>query len=57
MPGVTIQPERQRKDSPRSSRLGPGDWVEVSVYGVAELATKARLRNDGDWVGRADFCW
>jgi polysaccharide export outer membrane protein len=29
-------------------RLGPGDLVEVSVYGVPELATKARVSNDGD---------
>jgi polysaccharide export outer membrane protein len=28
--------------------LGPGDLVEVSVYGVPELATKARVSNDGD---------
>ena len=29
-------------------RRGPGDLVEVSVYGVPELATKARVSNDGD---------
>ncbi len=29
-------------------KLGPGDLVEVSVYGVPELATKARVSNDGD---------
>jgi polysaccharide export outer membrane protein len=29
-------------------KLGPGDLVEVSVYGVPELTTKARISNDGD---------
>ena len=29
-------------------KLGPGDLVEVGVYGVPELATKARVSNDGD---------
>ena len=29
-------------------KLGPGDLVEVNVYGVPELATKARVSNDGD---------
>lgn len=29
-------------------KLGPGDLVEVSVYGVPELATKARISNDGE---------
>jgi polysaccharide export outer membrane protein len=29
-------------------KLGPGDLVEVSVYGVPELSTKARVSNDGD---------
>jgi len=29
-------------------RLGPGDLIEVSVYNVPELATKARVGNSGD---------
>jgi polysaccharide biosynthesis/export protein len=29
-------------------KLGPGDLVEVGVYGVPELTTKARVSNDGD---------
>jgi polysaccharide biosynthesis/export protein len=31
-----------------STRLGPGDLIEVSVYNVAELSTKARISNTGD---------
>lgn len=34
--------------APTAVKLGPGDLVEVSVYGVPELATKARVSNDGD---------
>jgi polysaccharide biosynthesis/export protein len=29
-------------------RLGPGDLIEVSVYNVPELSTKARVGNSGD---------
>jgi polysaccharide biosynthesis/export protein len=29
-------------------KLGPGDLLEVSVYNVPELATKARVNNSGD---------
>jgi polysaccharide export outer membrane protein len=29
-------------------KLGPGDLLEVSVYNVPELATKARVSNSGD---------
>ena len=29
-------------------QLSPGDLVEVSVYGVPELATKTRITNTGD---------
>ena len=29
-------------------KLDPGDLVEVSVYGVPELATKARISNEGE---------
>jgi polysaccharide export outer membrane protein len=31
-----------------STRLGPGDLIEVNVYNVAELSTKARISNTGD---------
>ena len=31
-----------------SMRLGPGDLIEVSVYNVPELSTKARISNTGD---------
>jgi len=31
-----------------SLRLGPGDLIEVSVYNVPELSTKARIGNSGD---------
>jgi polysaccharide export outer membrane protein len=30
------------------TKLGPGDLIEVSVYNVPELATKARVSNSGD---------
>ena len=39
------------KDTPDESmtvKLGPGDLIEVSVYNVPELATKARVSNSGD---------
>jgi polysaccharide biosynthesis/export protein len=36
-------------DEPMSSlRLGPGDLLEVNVYNVPELSTKARIGNSGD---------
>jgi polysaccharide biosynthesis/export protein len=34
--------------SSSSLRLGPGDLMEVSVYNVPELSTKARIGNSGD---------
>ena len=30
------------------TKLGPGDLIEVNVYNVPELATKARVSNSGD---------
>jgi polysaccharide biosynthesis/export protein len=33
---------------PAKLKLGPGDLVEISVYGVQELSTKARVSNAGD---------
>jgi len=40
-----IQPEEPQTSA---IKLGPGDLVEVTVYGVPELTTKARVSNDGD---------
>src|SRR4029077_16734707 len=34
--------------SDTSLRLGTGDLLEISVYNVPELATKARVSNNGD---------
>jgi len=39
------------KDAPNSSgtvKLGPGDLIELNVYNVPELTTKARVSNNGD---------
>ena len=35
-------------DDSMTAKLGPGDLIEVSVYDVPELATKARVGNSGD---------
>jgi polysaccharide biosynthesis/export protein len=35
-------------DASSLMKLGPGDLIEVSVYNVPELATKARVSNSGD---------
>jgi polysaccharide export outer membrane protein len=44
------QPADANKDSdlPSSAKLGPGDLIEVSVYNVPELTTKARVSSSGD---------
>ena len=34
--------------SSASVKLSPGDLIEVSVFGVADLSTKARIGNSGD---------
>jgi polysaccharide export outer membrane protein len=36
------------KDDTAVLQLGPGDLLEVSVYGVPELTTKTRISNTGD---------
>ena len=52
--GAASTPEAKAdttKDIPDQSmlvKLGPGDLIEVSVYNVPELATKARVGNSGD---------
>jgi polysaccharide export outer membrane protein len=43
-PDATSQPE----SNPNLLKLGAGDLVEVSVYGVPELSTKARVSAAGD---------
>jgi polysaccharide biosynthesis/export protein len=35
-------------DQPIAVKLGPGDLIEVNVYNVPELTTKARVSNSGD---------
>ncbi|MGC2193933.1 MAG: polysaccharide biosynthesis/export family protein [Terriglobales bacterium] len=39
---------KQDKGQESAIKLGSGDLVEVSVYNVPELTTKARISNDGD---------
>jgi|SRR5271166_5535588 len=41
-------PPAPQNDARSSVRLGAGDLVEVSVYNVPELTTKARISNQGD---------
>jgi len=38
----------ERSDAARSLRLGVGDLLEIGVYNVPELSTKARIGNNGD---------
>jgi polysaccharide export outer membrane protein len=46
---VPDKPANSAADIPSSRlTLGPGDLVEVSVYGVPELSTKARIGDNGD---------
>ena len=42
------QPAKPDSGDTSVTKLGPGDLVEVSVFGVPELNTKARVNNDGD---------
>ena len=48
----TTQPKsdetKDTSDRSVSVKLGPGDLIEVGVYNVPELATKARVSNSGD---------
>ena len=49
--GTQAKPADAVKDVPDSSvmtKLGPGDLIEVNVYNVPELTTKARVGNSGD---------
>lgn len=40
--------EKSDEQQTTATQLGAGDLVEVSVYGVPELTTKARVSNSGD---------
>ena len=51
----TAAPPQKAPDAPKDSddeatvsKLGPGDLIEVSVFNVPELTTKARVSNSGD---------
>jgi len=39
---------KDTSDQAGVTKLGPGDLIEVNVYNVPELATKARVSNSGD---------
>src|SRR5882724_11927106 len=41
-------PEAPRAISSSTAKLGAGDLIELSVYGVPDLNTKARVGNGGD---------
>jgi polysaccharide biosynthesis/export protein len=42
------EPIKDAGDQSALTKLGPGDLLEVNVYNVPELATKARVSNSGD---------
>src|SRR6266480_2834093 len=44
--GFPTSEKHESQESPFS--LGPGDLLEVSVYGIPELNTKARVGNTGE---------
>lgn len=41
-------PDAIKDEQPVTVKFGPGDLLEVSVYDVPELATKARVSNSGE---------
>jgi len=47
-PSNTSETAKDSSDQSTLVKLGPGDLIEVSVYNVPELATKARVSNSGD---------
>lgn len=49
-PDPSIKPDdsKPNTDSPDLVKLGPGDLIDVNVYNVPELTTKARISNSGD---------
>jgi polysaccharide biosynthesis/export protein len=46
--GTNSSPPPAKDDHPVLLKFGPGDLLEVSVYNVPELATKARVSNSGE---------
>ncbi len=44
----TSDTAKDTADQAGVTKLGPGDLIEVNVYNVPELATKARVSNSGD---------
>jgi polysaccharide export outer membrane protein len=48
-PGTTsASQEKDNFDQSAVTKLGPGDLIEVSVFNVPEMTTKARVSNSGD---------
>ena len=47
-PAPEAAPAVPRAPMSSSARLGAGDLIELSVYGVPDLSTKARIGNNGD---------
>jgi polysaccharide export outer membrane protein len=47
-PAITPESAKDSADQSALIKLGPGDLIEVSVYNVPELATKARISSSGD---------
>jgi polysaccharide biosynthesis/export protein len=47
-PSITPETAKDTSDQSALVKLGAGDLIEVSVYNVPELATKARVSNSGD---------
>ena len=50
IPGASIKADESKPntESPDLVKLGPGDLIEVTVYNVPELSSKARVSNSGD---------
>ena len=46
--GASASSVTSANDNESPFKLGPGDLIEVSVYNVPELTTKARIGNSGD---------
>jgi hypothetical protein len=46
--GQSKDADAKQDQGSQSIKLGAGDLVDVNVYGVPELTTKARVSNDGD---------
>ena len=47
-PEAAEQPDTAQPSLGGTGKLGAGDLIEVSVYGVPDLTTKARVGNSGD---------